>query len=207
MVDDRPNKPDFHWLVRNITRVAVGYGFSVKADNRPPGFPITYEELSSNPAMLNYTFDKLFKEISTVWNVDHFESAWRAYLQGKKPIDRFSAQYCFDKLLSDTDRNLREEGVRTDENARALSVAIKQELPNELGRYKSVNNDRMREIDQTLQVDFKVTQVMAAERLRVGTRWIRKLVKQGKLEKLATGSIKSQSLLKLLAKRGESTSS
>ena len=125
----------------------------------------------------------------------------------KIPIDRFSAQYCFDKLLSDTDRNLREEGVRTDENARALSVAIKQELPNELGRYKSVNNDRMREIDQSLQVDFKVTQVMAAERLRVGTRWIRKLEKQGKLEKLPTGSIKSESLLKLLAKRGESTSS
>ena len=140
MVDERPVKPDFHWLVRDITRVAVKYGFGVKADNRPPGFPITFEGLSNHPAMLDYTFEKWLKEIQTVWDINHFEADWRAYLSGKKSIDLFSAQYCFDKLLSDTDQNSREEGVLTDQNARALSAAIKQELVKELGRILAISD-------------------------------------------------------------------
>ena len=86
MVDDRPIKPDFHCLVRDITRVAVGYGFSLKEDDTTPGQPIAYEDLSSElPAVLNYTFTEWLKEIQTIWNVSYFENDWRRYLLGKKP--------------------------------------------------------------------------------------------------------------------------
>ncbi len=103
MVDERPVKPDFHWIVRDITRVAVGYGFSLKEDDTTPGQPIAYEDLSSElPTVLNYTFAEWLKEIQTVWHVSCFENDWRRYLLGKKSIDQFNAQYCLGKLLNDT---------------------------------------------------------------------------------------------------------
>ena len=129
MVENRPGTADLRWLVRDITRVAVELGFNVSVNNKSPGFPITYEQLTGHLGMEDYTLKMWLHEINSVWKWKNLEDDWRRYLYGEKRIDEFDEKYCFTLLLPDFST------VRTEGNARALSRAIKQEFPKEMIRY------------------------------------------------------------------------
>ena len=107
-------------VIRDITRIAVQYGFMVdpkKNPNRPAGFPITYEELSNHPALVGYyDIKRWMSELISVWNWQKFLSDLDWFLEDPK---KMTTTYV-DGLINDS--------VSSKENSRALLRAINRVL-------------------------------------------------------------------------------
>ena len=108
-------------LIREITRRAVSYGFTVDPKlnpNRPAGFPITYEELVSHPAKAGYyNVSKWMSEILSVWDWQKFVRNLDFFLED---TNRLTTTYV-EGLLSGP-------SVSSRENSRALLRAINKVL-------------------------------------------------------------------------------
>ena len=107
-------------VIRDITRMAVQYGFMVdpkKNPNRPAGFPITYEELTNHPALVGYyDIKRWMSELISVWNWQKFLSDLDWFLEDPK---KMTTTYV-DGLINDS--------VSSKENSRALLRAINRVL-------------------------------------------------------------------------------
>ena len=108
-------------LIREITRLAVQFGFSVDPKlnpNRPAGFPITYEELVDHPAKVGcYDVSKWMSEILSVWDWQKFVRNLDFFLED---TNRLTTTYV-EGLLSGP-------SVSSRENSRALLRAINKVL-------------------------------------------------------------------------------
>ena len=108
-------------LIREITRIAVQFGFSIDPQlnpNRPAGFPITYEELVNHPAKVGYySISKWMSEISSVWDWQKFIADYPWFLE--KP-QRLTITY--------VDGLLPSPAVASKENSKALFRAIVEVL-------------------------------------------------------------------------------
>ena len=144
-IDERPTGPDWEWYVRDLVKRAHQEGHQI----------ICRFETLSRQGQMESKQDWIKWHVGRYWDVDQLQKDWSRVLRGEQLSKVSSAEYCFDHLLL----SHAVMPVKTEENARALSAALKEELPREFERYQSKGRT---EIEKKVHESCCVKQKMAA---------------------------------------------
>jgi len=178
-IQERPEGPDFHWLVADVAKTASHRGYTGMIPSS--SYRNNRSEWVNSIGRYNLDLGQLQKD-------------WEACLRGDKEIAEVSsATYCFTNLLIDSG------GIRnkTLENAQALSAALKEQYPQEIEKYRRERRTSIEiEVEET---GCCVSPTLAARYLGYkNTSSIRRLRQQEKLRRCkthSTGKISKASLI------------